>query len=96
MRDFAFKVNMVAVVRVRAADEIVARKVVPTVVKAPGAEETGLANANNATNLSGRTGPRIWAMRRTSEGQELHFGSARSRGKNEREMGRSGNPSNGW
>ena len=32
MEDFAFKVNLVAVVRVRADDESVARKVVPTVL----------------------------------------------------------------
>ena len=32
MKDFAFKVNLVALVRVRAADENVARKVVPTVL----------------------------------------------------------------
>jgi hypothetical protein len=44
MRDFAFKANLVAVVRVRAADENVARKVVPTVVKAPDGAEIGLAN----------------------------------------------------
>jgi hypothetical protein len=48
MNDFAFKVNLVAVVRVRAADENVARRVVPTVLGAPGAAEIGLANQNNA------------------------------------------------
>ena len=36
MKDFAFKVNLVAVVRVRADDESIARKVVPTVLGAPG------------------------------------------------------------
>ena len=36
MRDIAFKVNIVAVVRVRAAEENVARKVVATVLAAPG------------------------------------------------------------
>ena len=41
MSDFAFEVNIVAVVRVRAADENVALKVVPTVLGAP-------ANENNA------------------------------------------------
>jgi hypothetical protein len=45
--DFAFKVNLTAVVRVRAADESVARKVVPTVLGAPGTVELGLANENN-------------------------------------------------
>jgi hypothetical protein len=34
MKDFAFKVNLVAVVRVRAADESVARQVVPEVLGA--------------------------------------------------------------
>jgi hypothetical protein len=46
--DFAFKVNIVAVVRVHAADESVARKIVPTVLGAPGTVEIGLANQNNA------------------------------------------------
>jgi hypothetical protein len=48
MSDFAFKVNLVAVVRVRAADENAARRVIPTVLGAPGAAEIGLANQNNA------------------------------------------------
>jgi len=48
MKDFAFKVNLVALVRVRAADESVARKVVPTVLGAPSTVEIGLANENNA------------------------------------------------
>jgi hypothetical protein len=48
MKDFEFKVNLVAVVRVRAADERVARQVVPTVLGAPGATEINLANQNNA------------------------------------------------
>jgi hypothetical protein len=48
MNDFAFKVNLVAVVRVRAADENAARRVIPTVLGAPGAAEIGLANQNNA------------------------------------------------
>ena len=47
MKDFIFKVNLVAVVRVRAADESVARAVVPTVLGAPGNAEIGLANQNN-------------------------------------------------
>jgi hypothetical protein len=48
MKDFAFKVNLVAVVRVRADDESVARKIVPTVLGAPGTTEIRLANENNA------------------------------------------------
>ena len=36
MEDFKFKVNLVAVVRVRAGDESVARKIVPTVLGASG------------------------------------------------------------
>jgi hypothetical protein len=47
MRDFEFKVNLVAVVRVRAADESVAREVVPHVLGAPGTDEIRLANRNN-------------------------------------------------
>ena len=53
MSDFAFKVNIVAVVRVRAADENVARKVVPTVLGSPGAAEIRLANENNALSSNG-------------------------------------------
>jgi hypothetical protein len=48
MGEFVFKVNMVAEVRVRAADESVARKVVPDVLGAPGAAEIRLANENHA------------------------------------------------
>ena len=47
MRDFEFKVALVAIVRVRAADESVARQVVPTVLVAPSTAEIGLANHNN-------------------------------------------------
>jgi transketolase C-terminal domain/subunit len=49
MEDFTFKVNLVAVVRVRAGDESVARKIVPTVLGAPGTAKIRLANENNAT-----------------------------------------------
>ena len=48
MSEFTFKVNLVAVVRVRADDESVARKVVPMVLGAPGSVEIRLANENNA------------------------------------------------
>ena len=48
VKDFIFKVNLVAVVRVRAADENIARQVVPTVLGAPGNAEIRLANQNNA------------------------------------------------
>jgi hypothetical protein len=48
MGEFVFKVNMVAEVRVRAADENVARNVVPDVLGAPGAAEITLANENQA------------------------------------------------
>ena len=40
--------NLVAVVRVRADDESVARKIVPTVLGALGTVEIRLANENNA------------------------------------------------
>jgi hypothetical protein len=46
--DFTFKVNLVAVVRVRAGDESIARKFVPEVLGAPGTLEIRLANENNA------------------------------------------------
>jgi hypothetical protein len=47
-RESVFKVNLIAVVRVRAADESVAREVIPTVLRAPGNAEMGVANQNNA------------------------------------------------
>jgi hypothetical protein len=43
MSDFAFKVNIVAVVQERAAEENVARKVVPTVLAGPGTTKIRLA-----------------------------------------------------
>jgi hypothetical protein len=48
MEDFTFKVNFVAVVRVRAGDESVACKIVPTLLGAPGTAEIRLANERNA------------------------------------------------
>ena len=48
MGEFVFKVNLIAVVRVRAADESVARNAVPSVLGAPGSAEIGLANQNHA------------------------------------------------
>jgi hypothetical protein len=47
MRDFAFKIDLVAMVRVRASDEKAARKIVPTVLRAPDTTELRLANENN-------------------------------------------------
>ena len=55
MEDFTFKVNLVAMVRVRAGDESVARKIVPTVLGAPGIAEIRLANENNAATGSHAT-----------------------------------------
>ena len=46
--DFTFKVNLVAVVRVCADNESIARKIVPTVLGAPGTAEVRLANENTA------------------------------------------------
>jgi hypothetical protein len=48
MNEYAFEVRLRAVVRVRAANEDVARQVVHTVLGAPGALEIELANQNNA------------------------------------------------
>ena len=48
MGEFAFRVNIVAVVRVHAADENVARKIVPEVLGAPSATEVRLINENHA------------------------------------------------
>jgi hypothetical protein len=48
LKDFAFKINLVAMVRVRADAEKAARKIVPTVLRAPDTTELRLANENNA------------------------------------------------
>jgi hypothetical protein len=47
MNEYVFEVKLRAVVRVRAEDEEVARKVVPTVLGSPGTLEIDLANQNN-------------------------------------------------
>jgi hypothetical protein len=47
MNEYVYEVTLRAVVRVRAVDEETARKVVPTVLGAPGTLEIGLANQNN-------------------------------------------------
>jgi hypothetical protein len=46
--EYAFKVKLVAVVRVRAADETVARRVLPSVLSSPGTVDIKVANENNA------------------------------------------------
>jgi hypothetical protein len=48
MNEYVYEVTLRAVVRVRAADVETARKVVPTVLGAPGTLEIELANQNNA------------------------------------------------
>ena len=48
MDDFAFKLNIVAVVRLRAPDESLAQEVLPTVLGSPGTVEIELANEGNA------------------------------------------------
>jgi hypothetical protein len=48
VKEFAFEVNLIARVRVIAADESSARQVVPSVLGAPGSAEIALANAGNA------------------------------------------------
>jgi hypothetical protein len=48
MGEFIFKARIDAVVRVRAADENAARKVVPTVLGAPGTVEIRTANEAQA------------------------------------------------
>ena len=53
MGEFVFRVSLVAVVRVRAADRSLARQVVPTVLGAPGAAEIALANQNNVLVAGG-------------------------------------------
>ena len=46
--EYAFKVKLVAVVRVRAADETVARRALPSVLSSPGTVDIKVANENNA------------------------------------------------
>jgi hypothetical protein len=46
MRNFAFKVDLVAVVRVRAADEDSARKAAPQVLGAPSTADIRIVNDN--------------------------------------------------
>ena len=48
MNEYAFEVTLRAVVRVRAADEAAACKVVPSVLGAPSSIEISMANRNNA------------------------------------------------
>lgn len=53
MQEYAFQVKFVAVVRVHAADEAIARKVVPSVLGSPGTAEIRLVNeSNNALGLN--------------------------------------------
>ena len=44
MKQFAFEVGLIARVRVRAPDEASARRAVPSVIGAPGAQDIALAN----------------------------------------------------
>lgn len=46
--EYAFKVKLVAVVRVRAADEALARRALPSVLSSPGTVDIKVANENNA------------------------------------------------
>jgi hypothetical protein len=46
--EYAFKVKLVAVVRVRAANETVARQALPSVLSAPGTVDIKVMNENNA------------------------------------------------
>jgi hypothetical protein len=50
MNEYEFEVRLRAVVRVRAANEDLACKVVSSVLGAPGSVEIGLANQNNAAS----------------------------------------------
>jgi hypothetical protein len=46
--EYAFRVKLVAVVRVRAADETLARRALPSVLSSPGTVDIKVANENNA------------------------------------------------
>ena len=47
VQEYAFQVKLVAVVRVRATDEVLARKVIPSVLASPGTAEIRLVNESN-------------------------------------------------
>jgi hypothetical protein len=47
VREYAFHVKLVTVVRVRATDEVLARKVIPSVLGSPGTAEIRLVNESN-------------------------------------------------
>ena len=47
VQEYAFQVKLVAVVRVRAKDEVLARKVIPSVLGSPGTAEIRLVNEFN-------------------------------------------------
>ena len=53
MANFSFKTNLIAVMRVRARDEMAARKVVPTALRGPSAVEIRLANEGTALLYEG-------------------------------------------
>jgi hypothetical protein len=53
MASFSFKTNLIAVMRVRASDEMLARKVVPTALRGPSAVEIRLANEGAALLYEG-------------------------------------------
>ena len=55
MKTFTFEATIEAVVRVLAADENSARKVVPTVLGAPGTADIRIANENVAAGLGIQT-----------------------------------------
>jgi hypothetical protein len=46
--EYAFRVKLVAVVRVRAADETVAHRALPSVLSPPGTVDIKVTNENNA------------------------------------------------
>jgi len=51
VKEFAFKVGLIARVRVQAADEDSARKAVPTVLTAPGIADIRIVNENVIAGL---------------------------------------------
>jgi hypothetical protein len=48
-QEFVFKVGLVAVVRVHAADEAIARRILPSVLSPPSTEELNVANDLHAS-----------------------------------------------
>ena len=66
MNEYSFEVGVRAVVRVQASNPDVARKVVESVLGAPGSQEIELANQNNLAKGRNATVTAVDFVRKTS------------------------------